>query len=207
MCARWVPGQSVSMEPAEARPRPSSLQTAAPIGAGISAIAMALTQVLTPGPPTADYETLSGIAREGLMLTLLGFSIAAVLVSRRLGDLPGKGPLFVAFGYALLVVGVAAGLALREDPEWFAVLGLPGNLLASIGFIVAALAGWRARRIPGWAAMLLGVGGFVAILGSEFGTTVLIGCYWLWYARWMHRDATDAGADSSIAVTGSTSAT
>jgi len=207
MCVPRVPGQSVSMEPTEARPRPSSLQTAAPIGAGISAIAMALTQVLTPGPPAADYETLSGIAREGLMLAFLGFSIAAVLVSRRLGDLPGKGPLVVAVGYGLLVVGVAAGLALREDPEWFAVLGLPGNLLASIGFIVAALAGWRVRRIPGWAAMLLGVGGFVAILGSEFGTTVLIGCYWLWYARWMHRDVTDPEAAASASVTGSPSTT
>ena len=177
------------------------------IGAGLSAIAMALTQVLTPGPPTADYETLAGFAREGLTLALLVFSIAAVLVSRRLGDLPGKGPLLVAIGYGLLVVGVAAGLALREDPEWFAVLGLPGNLIASIGFIVAALAGWRARRIPGWAAMLLGVGGFVAILGSEFGTTVLIGCYWLWYARWMRRDVTDAEIAASTAVTGSTSTT
>ena len=105
------------------------------------------------------------------------------------------------------MVGVAAGLALREDPERFAVLGLPGNLLASIGFIVAALAGWRAKRIPSWAALLLGVGGFVAILGSEFGTTVLIGCYWLWYARWMRRDFTDAEVAASAAVTGSTSTT
>jgi hypothetical protein len=191
------------MEPTDAGPSPTALQTAAPIGAGLSAIAMALTQVLTPGPPTADYESASGLAREGLTLTLLVFSIAAVLVSRRLGDLPGKGPLLVAVGYGLLVVGVAAGLALREDPEWFAVLGLPGNLLASIGFIVAALAGWRSRRIPGWAAVLLGAGGFVAILGAELGTTVLIGCYWLWYARWMNRHVTDTEAAASAAVTGS----
>jgi hypothetical protein len=87
---------------------------------------------------------------------------------------------------------VAAGLALREDPEWFVVLGLPGNLLGGIGFIMAAVAGWRATRIPGWAALLLGAGGFVAILGAELGTTVLIGCYWLWYARWMRRDVTVA---------------
>lgn len=206
MCARRVPGQCVSMEPIDARPRPTAQQVAAPIGAGISAIAMALTQVLTPGPPTADYETLSGVAREGLTLALLVFSIAAVLVSRRLGDLPGKGPMLVAIGYGLLIIGVSAGLALREDPEWFAVLGLPGNVLASIGFIVAALAGWRARRIPGWAAALLGVGGFVAILGAELGTTVLIGSYWLWYARWMTRDVTDSEVGSP-AVTGSTSTT
>jgi hypothetical protein len=193
------------MEPTEARPRPTSLQTAAPIGAGLAAITMALTQVLTPGPPLADYESVSGLAREGLTLVLLLFSIAAVLVSRRLGDLPGKGPLLVALGYGLLVVGVAAGLATREDPEWFVVLGLPGNLLGGIGFIMAAVAGWRATRIPGWAALLLGAGGFVAILGAELGTTVLIGCYWLWYARWMRRDVTVAEVAANSAVTGSTS--
>jgi hypothetical protein len=158
---------------------------------------MALTQVLTPGPPAADYETASGLAREALMLALLLFSVAAVLVGRRRGDLPGKGPLLVAVGYGLLVVGVAAGLALREDPEWFVVLGLPGNLLAGIGFVVAALAGWRARRIPGWAAALLGVGGLVAILGSEFGSTVLVGCFWLWYARWIGRDAARVGTPAA----------
>ncbi len=141
------------------------------------------------------------------MLSLLLFSIAAVLVSRRLGDLPGKGPLLVAVGYGLLVLGVAAGLALREDPAWFAVLGLPGNLLAGIGFILAAVAGWRALRIPGWAAVLLAVGGFVAILGSEFGTTVLIGCYWLWYARWMGAGVTEARVADNSSVTGTSSTT
>ncbi len=175
------------METTVAPPRTTALQSAVPLAAGLAAIAMALTLVLTPGPPTADYETAAGLAHEALMLLYLSLSMAAVLVSRRLGDLPGWGPLLVTVGYGLLVVGVGAGLALREDPEWFAVLGLPGNLLASIGFIVAALAGWRSRRIPGWAALLLGVGGFLAILAAEFGTTVLIGCYWLWYARWMQR--------------------
>jgi hypothetical protein len=193
------------METAEARPRPTSLQTAAPIGAGLAAITMALTLVLTPGPPTADYETASGLAHEALTLLYLILSIAAALVSRRLGDLPGRGPLLVAAGYGLLVVGVGAGLALREDPEWFAVLGLPGNLLASVGFVVAALAGWRSKSIPGWAALLLGVGGFVAVLAAELGTPVLIGCYWLWYSRYMHRDKTGSGVVATAAVTGAAS--
>jgi hypothetical protein len=104
------------------------------------------------------------------------------------------------------VIGVGAGLVLREDPEWFGVLGLPGNLLASIGFIVAALAGWRSRRIPGWAATLLGVGGFFAILAGEFGTTVLIGCYWLWYSRWIQRDMAEVEVRTDSAATDPTPA-
>ena len=105
------------------------------MGAGAFAIGLALYQVLTPGSPVATYETVSDFVREGLFLGYLVFSIAAVLVARRADRLPGAGPVLVALGYGLLAFGVGAGFVLMEDPQWFAALGMPGNLLAGIGFV------------------------------------------------------------------------
>lgn len=97
------------------------------------------------------------------------------MVSHRAGRLIGT-------GYGAIIVGVAAGMALREDPDWFFVLGGPGNLLAIGGFLTWAVWGRRRRVLPLFAALLCGVGGTVAVLFSEFGTSVLIGAFFLWLA-------------------------
>ncbi len=157
--------------------------TVAAITAASGAIGMALYQVLTPGPPEASYDSVTDLLREGLFLLYVIGSSLAMLAGRRRGLFAGRGPALVAVGYSMLAVGVIAGLVMQADPEWFAILGIPGNLLAGIGFVMTAVAGRRARRLPIWAALLLGVGGFVAILMAELGLTVLIGCFWLWVAN------------------------
>ena len=65
------PGQAASWNPQKHARAPRPYRPPPSIGAGLAAIAMALTQVLTPGPPLADYESASGLAREGLTLVLL----------------------------------------------------------------------------------------------------------------------------------------
>jgi hypothetical protein len=84
------------------------------------------------------------------------------------------------------VVGVVSGLVLREDPDWFFLIGGPGNLLAGIGFVTLAVTGWRRDVLPAWASLLCAVGGLVAVLLSEFGTSVLIGAFWLYVATTLH---------------------
>ncbi|WP_189317002.1 hypothetical protein [Streptomyces brasiliensis] len=173
--------------------RPDSLLRVVPsIGAGVAAIGMALYQVLTPGAPQATFGSALDFLRDGLFLLYLVASIAAMVLARRQGLLPGIGAWLVGVGYGLLVIGVGAGLVLQRDPEWFGILGLPGNLLAMAGFITAAIVAWRARRIPGWVTLLLAVGGFFAVLATEFGTSVLIGCFWLWTARGVLRPARES---------------
>jgi hypothetical protein len=163
--------------------RPDSLLGVVPlIAAGVAAIGMALYQVLTPGEPTASYDSALDFLREGLFLLYLVASIAAMFLARRQGLLPGIGAWLVGVGYGLLTIGAGAGLVMLKDPDWFGVLGIPGNLLAMAGFVTAAIMAWRARSVPGWATLLLAVGGFFAVLAAEFGTGVLIGCFWLWAA-------------------------
>lgn len=71
----------------------------------------------------------------------------------------------VATGHGLLAVGVLAGVALRDDPDWFVAPGLPGNLLAAVGFVVLAVTAVRRRTL----SVLGGVGGFLAGLAPSRG--------------------------------------
>ena len=82
----------------------------------------------------------------------------------------------------MIATGVGIGFVVREELAWFFVLAGPGLLLSSVGFVVFAVAVWRRSSLPRWAAVLAGIGGPVAIVMSEFGSGILIGCFWLFLA-------------------------
>lgn len=153
--------------------------TVAMVVAGASAIALAVLMVTVGLPGGYRLETASDWMRELGFLTYLAASVLSVVAVRQRLQIPKVPALLIEIGYGLLVVGVGAGLILGDDPEWFFVLGGPGNLMAGIGFVWWAI--WAATRrvLPVWLAVLGGVGGFVAVLGAEFGTGVLIGSFWL----------------------------
>lgn len=158
------------------------LRTVATV-AGATAITLAIYQVATPGAPEgAVYETVADYLREVSFLAYLATSVLAVLAAERAGLTGRLGPRLIAAGYSLIAIGVSIGLIVREDLEWFFVLGGPGLLLSTIGYIAFAVGIWRRSRMPRWAAVLAGVGGVLAILMSEFGTGVLIGSFWLFVA-------------------------
>lgn len=96
-------------------------------------------------------------------------------------------------GYSLITAGVMIGLALREDPDWFFLLGGPGLLLSSAGFIIFAISARRRKILPLWAAVLLGVGGVLALFLAEIGTSVLIGSFWLYIAASRPESTTPPG--------------
>ena len=155
----------------------------APAVAGLAAIAMAIYQVTTPGAPGGgEIDGASDWLREVLMLTYLVGSIAACALVELTGMISRPPAWMIQAGYALIAVGVAAGMVLRDDPDWFFLLGGPGLLLSTIGFIYFGVSAFRRRTLPLWAAVLAGVGGAVAIIMAEFGTSVLIGAFWLYVA-------------------------
>jgi hypothetical protein len=168
---------------------PGWLPVAAGI-AGVAGIGLGIYHVATPGPPGADFDSWDDfVLRDGLFLVYLLGSIAAVTGLWRARTAPRASARLVGIGYSLIAIGVAVSLVLREDPDWFFVLGGPGILLSIAGFVVLAVAGWRRRTLPGWAAALAGVGGVLAILMAELGTTVLIGSFWLHVAANSRRAA------------------
>jgi len=154
-----------------------------PAVAGAAALLMAIYQVATPGSPEASYDSVLDWGRELVFLTYLVTSVLAAVQAYRQGVAPRATAVLLAVGYGAIAVGVTAGMVLREDPEWFMVLGGPGNLLGMAAFVTWAVWGRRRRVLPTAVALLCGVGGVVAVLGSELGTSVLIAGFWFYLAH------------------------
>ena len=153
--------------------------------AGLAAVcvsALAIYSALSTAPPSADYDTFGGNLREVAFLVYLVAAAAAMgsIDRRRVGV--RRSAALIAVGYTIVAVGVAAGLVAREDPDWFPVLGVPGNLLAIVGWVMFGVLAVRTRILATWAGVLAAVGGVFAVLFADFGSGVLIGAFWLYLA-------------------------
>lgn len=166
-----------------------------PAVAGATSIALAiyLVALTPPSDGRQVFDTPSEFGREGLMLAWLAASITGVLVARNSGLAPKASALLIGAGYGLLFVGVAVGIALREDPTWFLALGAPGQLLSMAGFVWWAVWLQRHDAIGLPVVLLCGIGGLVAILGAEIGLTVLVGGFWIGLAVTRRPGATRNG--------------
>ncbi len=163
--------------------RPLRTNPVVPAIAGVAAIGLAIYQVATPGSATASYDSFSDWLRETLFLLYLLGSIGALTLALSDGVSAKVPTRMIQAGYALIAFGAAAGMVLRDDPDWFFVLAGPGLLLSTVGFIWLAIDAYRRRTLPLWAAVHAGAGGAVAILMSELGTSVLIGAFWVYLAH------------------------
>jgi hypothetical protein len=105
------------------------------VAAGCLAILFAAEMLLRDGPPTADYESTAGLLREFATLGWFVATALAALAAGRSRWAPRRAAWLITIGYGLIAVGVAFGLILRDDPDWFFLLGGPGNLLGGIGFV------------------------------------------------------------------------
>lgn len=144
---------------------------------------MGLTHhALSTSTPIADYDTIGGNSREVAFFAYLVSSIVALSSARNAGIATTRATRMIGVEYTVVAFDGAAGFALRDDPDWFVVVGIPGNLLAIIGWITLGLTSTKQHLLPRWAAILGGVGGVFAVLFAEFGSGVLIGSFWLYPA-------------------------
>jgi hypothetical protein len=148
--------------------------------AGAAALMMAVYQVASPGTPEATFDSALDWARELIFLGYLCSAVAATILAARRGTAPRAAARLITLGYGAVAVGVTAGMVMREDPDWFMLLGGPGNLLAMAGFVTWAVWGHRSRLLPPAVALLCGIGGVVAVLGAELGSSVLIAGFWFY---------------------------
>lgn len=157
----------------------STLLTPAAATTGAAAIAMAIYHVVTPGPPGATFGSPGDWFRDLSFLVYLAGAIVSFTAAHRVGLATRAPTLLVGVGYGLIFAGAAIGLALQDDPDWFFLLAGPGLLASTVGHVWFAISTLRRRVLPIWAASLAGVGGAVAIIMGELGTSVLIGAFWL----------------------------
>lgn len=169
---------------------------AAAWAASAAAAALALVLVWRDGPPKPDFSDPVQYVQDGLFLAYLLSAPVALLLAARAGLVARTAARLVALGYGLLVIGVGAGMVLREDPEWFAVIGGPGNLLAGIGFVVLAVAAVRRRTLPLPLAVFGGIAGFFAVLFSELGSGVLVATFFACLALISPRPAQQGGEEA-----------
>jgi hypothetical protein len=84
-----------------------------------------------------------------------------------------------AFGQLLVFSGVAAGLLTGESPEWFVVVGVPGNLLWFGAMIALAVWVWRSEALPRWSAVLMVLTVPMGVAFAEFGGTIVPAALWI----------------------------
>ena len=117
---------------------------------------------------------------DGTFTVALVCTAVAMIGLKTAGVAPRPAALLAAGGYLLIAVGVIAGLVLGYSPDWFAIVGLPGNLLAIIGMIWLGVAIIRHRPLPIWVGVLAIFAGLFAVVMSELGTSIFAAVFWLY---------------------------
>jgi hypothetical protein len=113
----------------------------------------------------------------------LALTIPGLLALRGVQGAPRAAVETAVTGQLLILIGVLAGLLLGEDPSWFPIVGIPGNLLWLIGTVRIARHTWRARVFPRWTAIALALTVPVGMVLGEFGGSALPGVLWI-YLGW-----------------------
>lgn len=150
--------------------------------AGIGFCVLAGIQIAYSGNFHGHYDHPREYVLDGvLFITLLG----AALASRGFTPLlhaPRTAAALATIGPTLVAIGVLFGMIAGEDPSWFVALGGPGNLMWLIGTVWIGGWAWRTRAFPRLAAVGLALTVPLGIIGSQSGTSVIVGIAWIYLA-------------------------
>lgn len=142
---------------------------------------LALTAIVLAGgvSDTDELGRTIDYVRDSTFALMLLLTIAAAATLRPALGISRRALGLVALGELLVFVGVLVGLVTGKSPSWFAVVGLPGNLLAFAGFALIGRHVWRTRAFPRWLAVLFFLAVPLGIGIAEFGGTIIPAALWL----------------------------
>jgi hypothetical protein len=158
-------------------------RTATPVAAAATLLAalayLVLSGIQIMNPAFDDYLTKPiDYLNDGSFFVGLTASMAGVWALVHVVSAPRGAAALTIAGQALVAVGVGFGLATGQSPDWFGVVGLPGNLLAWAGMIWLAVWAWRSRGLPRWTVPLLALAVPLGVGVAEYGFTVVTGALW-----------------------------
>jgi len=105
----------------------------------------------------------------------LGLTVPVMLGLRQAGRLGHAGAIVAAAGVGLQCIVISAILVNGEETSWFGVAAPLAILTWFAGSVALGVAIRRARVLPGWFGIVLPIATLFAIVGSDYGTSVLLG--------------------------------
>lgn len=157
----------------------------AAVAAGLCWIAMAIGALTTPAGPDGTRVVLtetSDYLGHGIFAAALILTVPALLGLHRLqagadGPLGRTGARVAMLGCAGQSVVIGTIVATGEEPSWFGVAAPVAILTWFAGSVAFGVAIRRAGLLPRWMGVVLPIVTLFAIVGSEGGTSVLIGAF------------------------------
>ncbi len=181
-CAGLFTGRKLYRMTTTLAPVPSDIKRPALTGtaallAAVSYLVLAGIQLTNP-PFEGVLTTPADYANDASFLAAMLFSVATVVgLGRHLNaSLPAV--LLASVGQILVSIGVGVGLVTGVDPDWFVFLGLPGNLIAWVGYAWLGVWAWRRRAMPRWVAALLIVSVPVTLVLADLGGSAVTALLW-----------------------------
>jgi hypothetical protein len=148
--------------------------------AAIAAVAALVNTVIQITNPTFDAEFTNAVdwANEISGTLMIAAALVAMWGMIQEGIAPRVGGLVFILGWSLLLLGFLPGFVLGHSPDWFVILGLPGNMLALIGMTMCAVYSWRSRTLPRVIAALLPLSVLIGVGVAEFGGSIVLVIIW-----------------------------
>ena len=145
-----------------------------------AALAWAVLAVVQLTNPTFDDEltSVTDYVNDAVFALALVTTAVAVVLLRVIGSPPVLPIRLVQLGYCLVAVGVGVGLASGHSPDWFAAVGIPGNLLAIVGMVWLGVHGLARGSLPRMIAALAIPTGLFTVVFAEFGSSAVAAAFW-----------------------------
>ena len=149
----------------------------AAVGYGVLAMGIGVAQAARTGDTAAQIAP-------GMRWILVAFAVSLLVVvpaHLALGALArsSRGARVAAVGTPLLAVGAASSAINGQDLAWFPIVAMLANALWLVGSVMLGVSLWRAGRVPRWVAVLLPVSMPVTLLGSQLGSGLPVGAFWV----------------------------
>jgi hypothetical protein len=163
---------------APARPATSAPTAAAVLTLLGAAAYLVLTGIQITNPTFDDYLTTTvDYVNDGSFFAGLLLSLGGLWGLRRWGA-PLAAVVIAGVGQVLVAFGVSVALVTGVSPDWFVVVGLPGNLIAWIGLIWLGVWAWRRRATPRWVAVLMMLSVPIGVGVAEQGGSIVTAVLW-----------------------------